>query len=89
MAPRFVRPTRCNDAVRLCIRQGRRFFALDSFTGRQSDIRELRVRADAGFGYHPVLEILEARPTQYTVVARLTPAFQRLLPGLGYEPVNQ
>ena len=53
------------------------------------DIRELRVRADAGFGYHPVLEILEARAAQYTVVARLTPAFQRLLPGLPYESVNQ
>jgi len=25
------------------------------------DIRELRVRADAGFGFHPVLEILETR----------------------------
>jgi len=24
--------------------------------------RELRVRADAGFGYHPVLEMLEVRP---------------------------
>ena len=53
------------------------------------DIRELRVRADAGFGYHPVPEILEARAAQYTVVARLTPAFQRLLPGLPYESVNQ
>jgi len=53
------------------------------------DIRELRVRADAGFGFHPVLEILEARATQYAVVARLTPAFKRLLPGLPYESVNQ
>jgi hypothetical protein len=53
------------------------------------DIRELRVGADAGFGYHPVLEILEARATQYTVVARLAPAFKRLLPGLPYESVNQ
>jgi hypothetical protein len=53
------------------------------------DIRELRVRADAGFGFHPVLEILEARATQYAVVARLTQAFKRLLPGLPYEPVNR
>ena len=52
------------------------------------DIRELRVRADAGFGFHPVLEILEARATQYAVVARLTQAFKRLLPGLRYESVN-
>jgi len=53
------------------------------------DIRELRVRADAGFGFNPVLEILEARATQYAVVARLTQAFKRLLPGLRYESVNQ
>ena len=53
------------------------------------DIRELRVRADAGFGFNPVLEILEARAAQYAVVARLTQAFKRLLPGLRYEPVNQ
>ena len=53
------------------------------------DIRELRVRADAGFGFHPVLETLEARATQYAVVARLTQAFKRLLPGLRYEPVNR
>jgi hypothetical protein len=53
------------------------------------DIRELRVRADAGFGFHPVLEILEARATQYAVVARLTQAFKRLLLGLRYESVNR
>ncbi len=52
------------------------------------DIREIRVRADAGFGFHPVLEILEARAADYAVVARLTQAFKRLLPGLGYESVN-
>jgi hypothetical protein len=53
------------------------------------DIRELRVRADAGFGFNPVLEILEARPSQYAVVARMTHAFKRLLPGLRYESVNR
>jgi hypothetical protein len=52
------------------------------------DIRELRVRADAGFGFHPVLEILDARGAKYAVVARLTQAFKRLLPGLRYESVN-
>ena len=52
------------------------------------DIREIRVRADAGFGFHQVLEILEARAAQYAVVARLTQAFKRLLPGLRYESVN-
>ena len=58
------------------------------FLNVSRDIRELRVRADAGFGFHPVLEILEARATQYTVVARLTQAFKRLLPGLRYESVT-
>lgn len=50
-----------------------------------SDIRELRVRADAGFAYHPVLDILEARPAQYAVVARLTTGLKRKLGGLRYE----
>jgi hypothetical protein len=59
------------------------------FANVPRDIRELRVRADAGFGFNPVLEILEARATQYAVVARLTQAFKRLLPGLRYESVNQ
>ena len=59
------------------------------FTNVPRDIRELRVRADAGFGFHPVLEILEARAAQYAVVARLTQAFKRLMPGLRYESVNQ
>ncbi len=36
-----------------------------------------------------VLEILEARAAQYAVVARLTQAFKRLLPGLRYESVNK
>ncbi len=53
------------------------------------DIRELRVRADAGFGFGPVLEILEANATHYAIVARLTQAFKRLLPGLRYQSVNE
>ena len=52
-------------------------------------IRELRVRADAGFGYNPVLSMLEARSAQYAVVARLTSAFKRCMSGLRYEPVNR
>ena len=58
------------------------------FANVPPDIRELRVRADAGFGFNPVFEALEARPTQYAVVARLTQAFRRVLPGLRYETVN-
>ena len=60
-----------------------------SFANVPLDVRELRVRADAGFGFNPVFVALEARPAQYAVVARLTPAFKRLLPGLSYEPVHR
>jgi hypothetical protein len=59
------------------------------FVNVPPDIRELRVRADAGFGFNPVLEVLETRPAQYAVVARMTQAFKRLLLGLRYESVNR
>jgi len=59
------------------------------FANVPPDIRELRVRADAGFGFNPVFEGLEVRPVQYAVVARLTQAFKRLLPGLRYKSVNR
>jgi len=52
------------------------------------DIRELRVRADAGFGYGPVLDVLESRPAQYAVVARLTTGLKRKLGGLRYQQSN-
>lgn len=50
------------------------------------DIRELRVRADDGVGFNPALE---ARSVDYMVVACLTAAFRRLLPGLRYQPANR
>ena len=59
------------------------------FVNVSPDIREIRVRADAGFGFNPVLEALEQRGADYAVVARLTSAFRRLLPGLGYQAVNR
>jgi hypothetical protein len=59
------------------------------FANVPADIRELRVRADAGFGVNPVFDALESHSAQYTVVARMTPALQRLLPGLRYAPVNR
>src|SRR5664279_4230739 len=46
------------------------------FANVPPDIRELRVRADAGFGLNPVFDALESRPAQYAVVARMTPALQ-------------
>ena len=60
-----------------------------SFANVPPQIRELRVRADAGFGFHPVFAALEARSAQYAVTARLTPAFKRLLPGVAYAAVNR
>jgi Transposase DDE domain group 1 len=59
------------------------------FLSSPSDIREFRVRADAGFGYGPVLDMLEVRPTaQYAVVSRMVPSLKRELAGLRYEPLN-
>ncbi len=58
------------------------------FLSVPSAIRELRVRADAGFGYTPVLEMLEVRPAQYAVVARMTASLKRALGGLRYERLN-
>ena len=58
------------------------------FHSTPSDIRELRARADAGFGYGPVLDMLEARPAAYAVVARMIPSLKRELRGLRYEAMN-
>ncbi|HVB57070.1 MAG TPA: transposase [Candidatus Acidoferrales bacterium] len=58
------------------------------FHSTPSDIRELRVRADAGFGYGPVLDVLEARSAQYAVVARMIPSLKRALKALSYESMN-
>ena len=58
------------------------------FHSTPSDIRELRVRADAGFGYGPVLDVLEARLAQFAVVARMLPSLKRALKALRYEPLN-
>jgi hypothetical protein len=59
------------------------------FLSSPSDIREFRVRADAGFGYGPVLDLLELRPTaQYAVVSRMVPSLKRELGGLHYETLN-
>jgi hypothetical protein len=59
------------------------------FLSIPSDIRELRVRADAGFGYNPVLEILEARSAQYAIVARMTASLKRKLQSLRYQRLNR
>ena len=59
------------------------------FLSSPSDIGEFRVRADAGFGYGPVLDLLELRSTaQYAVVARMLPSLKRELGRLRYERLN-
>ena len=58
------------------------------FFSLPADIREVRVRADAGFGFDPVLAMLEQRPAQYAVVARLTTALKRVLGSLRYHRLN-
>jgi hypothetical protein len=58
------------------------------FLSVPADIRELRVRADAGFGYDPVLTVLEQRAAEYAVVARMTPSLKHVLGGLRYQRLN-
>jgi hypothetical protein len=60
-----------------------------SFANVPPDIREIRVRADAGFAFNPVLDTLESQSARYAVVARLTRPFRNLLPGLRYAPINR
>ena len=59
------------------------------FANVPPDIREIRIRADAGFGYEPILDGLEKLGAEYAIVARLTPSFRSLLAGLRYEAVNR
>src|SRR6266516_1660413 len=58
------------------------------FHSTTADRREIRCRAVAGFGYGPVLEMLEARPAQYAMVARMIPSLKRVPRGLRYAPMN-
>jgi hypothetical protein len=58
-----------------------------SFASASPDIRELRFRGDAGFGYQPVLHELGEHRARYAVAARLT-ALKRRFPGLHYERAN-
>lgn len=59
------------------------------FLSLPQDIRELRFRADAGFGYQPVRERLEEVQAHDAVVARMNPALKRRLGGLRYQRLNE
>jgi hypothetical protein len=50
------------------------------FANVAPDLREIRVWADVGFAFDPVLAALEARSAQYVVVAPLTQAFRAPAP---------
>src|SRR5204863_3788172 len=67
---------------------GSRELLASCFLSIPSDIRELRVRADAGFGYGPVFEMLEERTAQYAVVARMTSSLKRAMGSLRYHRLN-
>src|SRR5437870_311058 len=58
------------------------------FVNVPPDIREIRLRADSGFGFNPVLEALEQRSLHYAVVARMTSGLRRCLQSLHYHPVT-
>jgi hypothetical protein len=58
------------------------------FVNVPPDIREIRLRADSGFGFNPVLEALEQRSVHYAVVARMTSGLRRWLPSLQYQSIN-
>ena len=47
-----------------------------TFANVPPEIREVRVRADAGFGFNPVFVALEARPAHYAVVRSFDPSVQ-------------
>lgn len=60
-----------------------------SFANVPLDIREIRLRADSGFGFNPVLQTLEEQSVDYVVVARMTKGLKAVLPSLRYERVNR
>lgn len=61
----------------------------DCWNNMPTGIREVRVRADAGFYSGDFLEELEDHRVQYAVVAKIFPPLRRVLQGLPYQPVNK
>src|SRR5579875_3852724 len=51
-------------------------------------VRQIRVRADAGFFDYKVIRAIEARRGKFVIVARLTPPLKRMIPGLRYTEVR-
>ncbi|MBI4277682.1 MAG: IS1380 family transposase [Armatimonadetes bacterium] len=51
-------------------------------------VRQIRVRADAGFFDYKVVRAVEASKGKFVIVARLTSPLKRLIPGLPYTEVR-
>jgi hypothetical protein len=60
----------------------------DCWSNLPAHIRELRVRADAGFYNDAFLSELEDGEARYAVVAKVYAPLKRLLPGIAYHRVN-
>jgi hypothetical protein len=59
------------------------------FTKIPETVRQIRVRADAGFYDHQVIEAIEARRGKFVIAARLTAPLKRQIPGLSYTEVRR
>ena len=57
----------------------------DCWSNLPSDVRDVRVRADAAFWDDAFLTELEDHDTRYAVVAQMRQPLRRLLPGLKYQ----
>jgi hypothetical protein len=60
----------------------------DCWNNLPADIREVRVRADAGFYSGDFFDELEDHGVRYAVVAKIFPPLRRVLDGLSYQPGN-
>lgn len=58
------------------------------FAKLPATVRQIRVRADAGFYDYKVIRTIEERRGKFVIVARLTPPLKRLIPGLTYTEVR-
>jgi hypothetical protein len=60
-----------------------------SFAKIPPNVRQIRVRADAGFFDHKVVETIETGRGKFVLVARLTPPLKAQIPGLRYIEVRR
>ena len=58
------------------------------FAKMPQTVRQIRVRADAGFFDSKVIRAIEGRRGKFVIAARLTPPLKRMIPGLRYTEVR-